>query len=140
MIFGTNTTRDIRITISKYLSWYLCQIIAKHHYNHAITYTNKEEYKKKFPECSVLVRDIHNILVPFSYSHVYLSMNSLLYPSHGPLRSLTSHSCFALASMRNHAKNEAPEEEVVVLFAIVYRFKSCEYWDFEIFISGFITT
>ena len=35
---------------------------------------------------------------------------SLLYPSHGPLRFVTSHSRFALASMRNHAKNEAPED------------------------------
>ena len=33
---------------------------------------------------------------------------SLLYPSNGPLRFVTSHSRFALASMRNHAKNEAP--------------------------------
>ena len=32
------------------------------------------------------------------------------YLSHGPLR-VTSHSRFALASLRNHAKNEAPEEE-----------------------------
>ena len=36
---------------------------------------------------------------------------SLLSPSHGPLRFVTSHSRFALASMRNHAKNEAPEDE-----------------------------
>ena len=33
---------------------------------------------------------------------------SLLYPSNGPLRFVTSHSRFALASMRNHAKNEGP--------------------------------
>ena len=31
--------------------------------------------------------------------------------SHGSLRLVTSHSHFALASIRNHAKNEAPEEE-----------------------------
>ena len=31
--------------------------------------------------------------------------------SHGSLRLVTSHSRFALASIRNHAKNEAPEEE-----------------------------
>ena len=36
---------------------------------------------------------------------------SLLYPSHGPLRFVTSYSRFAPASMRNHAKNEAPKEE-----------------------------
>ena len=36
---------------------------------------------------------------------------SLLYPSHGPLRFVLSHSRFALASMRNQAKNGAPEEE-----------------------------
>ena len=40
MIFGMNTTRDIsklsQITISKYHSWYLCQISRT---NHAITYT-----------------------------------------------------------------------------------------------------
>ena len=35
----------------------------------------------------------------------------LLISSHGPLRFVTSHSRFAPASMRNHAKNEAPEEE-----------------------------
>ena len=29
----------------------------------------------------------------------------------GPLHFVTSHSRFALASFRNHAKNEAPEEE-----------------------------
>ena len=40
-----------------------------------------------------------------------LNFASLLYPSRGPLRFFTSHSRFALASMRNHAKNEAPEEE-----------------------------
>ena len=85
-------------------------------------------------------KNFQNVRYLFAISR--LSMNSLLYPSHGPLRSLTSHSCFALASMPNrHAKNEAPEEEaVLVLFTIVYRFKSCDYWDFEIFVSGFITT
>ena len=31
--------------------------------------------------------------------------------SHGSLRLVTSHSRFALALIRNHAKNEAPEEE-----------------------------
>ena len=31
--------------------------------------------------------------------------------SHGSLRFVTSHSRFALASIRNHAKNEVPEEE-----------------------------
>ena len=31
--------------------------------------------------------------------------------SHGSLRFVTSYSRFALASIRNHAKNEAPEEE-----------------------------
>ena len=36
---------------------------------------------------------------------------SLLYPSHGLLHFFTSHSRFVLASMRNHVKNEAPEEE-----------------------------
>ena len=29
----------------------------------------------------------------------------------GPLRFVTSHSRFVLASLRNHARNEAPEEE-----------------------------
>ena len=33
------------------------------------------------------------------------------YLAHGPLRVVTSHSRFALTSLRNHAKNEAPEEE-----------------------------
>ena len=41
---------------------------------------------------------------------------TILYPSHGPLRFVTSHSPFALASIRNHAKNEAPEEEAEFAF------------------------
>ena len=36
---------------------------------------------------------------------------SLFYPSHGPLRFVTSYSRFASACTRNHAKNEAPKEE-----------------------------
>ena len=40
---------------------------------------------------------------------------SLLYPSHGPLRFVLSHSRFALASIRNQAKNGAPEERLAVL-------------------------
>ena len=32
------------------------------------------------------------------------------YPSHAPLRVVTSYSPFGLVSLRNHAKNEAPDE------------------------------
>ena len=49
MIFGINTTCDIsklsqssNITISKYHSWYLCQISRT---NHAITYTNHFKFQ-----------------------------------------------------------------------------------------------
>ena len=38
-----------------------------------------------------------------------LKVTNRLYPSHGPLRFITSHSRFALASAM--PKNEAPEEE-----------------------------
>ena len=55
--------------------------------------------------------------------------NSLLSPSHGPLRVVTSHSRFALASLRNHAKKEEPEEEAVaacIMKFFSHRLDACQ--------------
>ena len=46
---------------------------------------------------------------------------SRLYPSHGPLRFITSHSFRARLC---HAKNEAPEEEAVII-----SFGFCDVWN-----------
>ena len=46
-----------------------------------------------------------------------------LYPSHGPLRFITSHSFRACLC---HAKNEAPEEEAVALIYYTQDFKVYE--------------
>lgn len=56
--------------------------------------------------------------------HLSLDEN-WLYPSQGPLRVITSHSRFALVSMRNHAESEMPEEEAAILEHMSE--VSCEY-------------
>ena len=53
--------------------------------------------------------------------------NGRLYPSHGPLRFITSHSFRARIC---HAKNEAPEEEASVMIWFLY-------WDFNIWKVSF---
>ena len=63
--------------------------------------------------------ELKKVVIPFdNCEEMYLSTAS--YPPRrlsldGPLRFVTSHSRFALVSMRNHAGNKAPEEGVAVL-------------------------
>jgi len=63
--------------------------------------------------------ELKKVVIPIdNCEEMYLSTAS--YPSRrlsldGPLRFVTSHSRFALASMRNHAENEAPEEEAAAV-------------------------
>ena len=73
--------------------------------------------------------ELKKVVIPFdnceemclstaSYPHRRLSLD-------GPLRFVTSHSRFALVSMRNNAESEMPEEEAAVLEHMSE--VSCEY-------------
>ena len=66
--------------------------------------------------------ELKKVVIPIdNYEEMYcIVLSTISYPPRrlsldGSLRFVTSHSRFALASMRNHAENEAPEEEAAVL-------------------------
>ena len=63
--------------------------------------------------------ELKKVVIPFDNCEE-MCLSTASYPPRrlsldGPLRFVTSHSRFALVSMRNHAGNKAPEEEVAVL-------------------------
>ena len=63
--------------------------------------------------------ELKKVLIPFDNCEE-MCLSTASYPPRrlsldGPLHFVTSHSRFALASMRNHVENEAPKEEAAVL-------------------------
>ena len=73
--------------------------------------------------------ELKKVVIPFDNCEE-MCLSTASYPPRrlsrdGPLRFVTSHSRFALVSMRNHAESEMPEEEAAVLEHMSE--VSCEY-------------